>query len=218
MSPDGNHRQRLTTDTQLADYYPAWSPDGKYLVYAASPDKQKGNWELKVISADGREQIPLFTHPANEKFPDWSSGYVPDEWVLQQQFVYEAEEMPRVIGAVTEDGKAVYADTSAASGFLMYGPYKWFAPAKYVASFRLKINNNDLDEMIALIEVSADQGKRSLIQTPIQARDFEQADQYQEFQLVFSLTEHTPLEFRVYFSGKTGVWVDNVTVSPVAVF
>jgi len=218
MSPDGNHRQRLTTDAQLADYYPAWSPDGKYLVYAASPDKQKGNWELQVISADGREQFPLIPHPANEKFPDWSSGSVPDEWVLQQQFVYEAEKMPRVIGEVTEDGKAVYADASASSGFLMYGPYKWFAPAKYVASFRLKTSNRDLDDMIALIEVSAEQGKRSLIQTPIQARDFEQADQYQEFQLIFSLTEHTNLEFRVHFSGKAGVWVDNVTVSPVAVF
>ena len=223
VSPDGNNRQRLTTDAQLAEYYPAWSPDGRYLVYAASPDKQKGNWELNIISADGSERMPLGNHPANEKFPDWSSGSVPEAWVLQQQFIYEAEQMPRTVGAVRDDaqaskGLAAYAEAAAPSGFLMYGPYRWFAPAKYVANFRLKAENIGLDDAVALIEVSAEQGNRSLMQTPIQARDFKQAGRYQEFQLVFSLTEQANLEFRVHFLGKTGIWVDNVTISPVTVF
>ncbi len=223
MSSDGNNRQRLTTDAQQADYYPAWSPDGKHLVYAASPDKEHGNWELNIISADGSEQMPLINHPANEKFPDWSSGSVPDQWVLQQQFVYEAERMLRTVGAEQEDaqaskGQAAYADAASPAGFLMYGPYKWFAPAKYVANFRLKTENNDLDDAVALIEVSTQQGNRSLIQTPIQARDFDHAGQYQEFQVVFSLLEDANLEFRVHFLAKAGLWVDNVTVSPVAVF
>lgn len=223
MSPDGNNRRRLTTDAQRADYYPAWSPDGKYLVYAASPDKKRGNWELNIISADGSQQMPFITHPANEKFPDWSNGRVPDEWVLQQQFVYEAEKMLQTTGNVVDDadankGQAVYADTSASSGFLMYGPYKWFAPAKYVANFRMKTADNTHDDAVATIEVSTENGNRSLIQQPIFARNFTQAGQYQEFELVFSLIEHTNLEFRVHFPGKTALWVDNVTVSPVAVF
>ena len=221
ITPDGEERRQLTYRPQNYDYYPAWSPDGDFLVYATSPDKERGNWELRVISADGQQDAPVTDHPARDKFPDWARGGVPDEWFLRQQFVFEAEEMPRTVGADVEDAqankdRAAQADASLAAGFLMYGPYRWFAPAKYVANFRLKTDDIEADGAVAEIDVASEQGNRILSRLTIQAHDFQKVGQYQEFQVVFSLSEHTQLEFRVHFKANAALWADNVTVSPVS--
>lgn len=72
MDAEGQNQRRLTMTSELSDYYPAWSPDGDWIVYAASPDGKDGNWNLYIIKADGSERTQLTFDEANSKFPDWS--------------------------------------------------------------------------------------------------------------------------------------------------
>jgi Tol biopolymer transport system component len=221
MNPDGSERWKLTNDNENYDYYPAWSPDGKYLVYAKSPDKQHGNWELYLISADGTKQIRLTNHPANDKFPDWYGGGISDDvfdkLASRQKFIYEAELSPRIIGTPTEDQdasniQAVYTDKSDNAGFLMYGPYASYPPGNYVASFRLKVDKTPKKKPIIAIDVAADGGKTILARKELQKKDFLKNKHYQEFQLLYALQGTKTLEFRVYSFGVARIWVDKVTV------
>jgi Tol biopolymer transport system component len=218
MNPDGSQKTQLTFDDANYDYYPAWSPDGKYLVYAKTSDKNTGNWELYVISSDGKEQARLTNHPARDKFPDWQNGSVPDELFVRQKFTYEAESAPRTTGESKEDSEAseaqaVYAGEDDKAGFLVYGPYKSYAPGKYVASFRLKTDRTAFQESVAVVDIATDAGKTILAQKELKGNDFLEDKLYQEFQIPFSLKESRILEFRVYFLDTGDLWVDKVTVT-----
>jgi len=72
MDAEGHNQRRLTTTSELSDYYPAYSPDGNWIVYAASPDGKEGNWDLCIISADGSKRVRLTSDESRDKFPDWS--------------------------------------------------------------------------------------------------------------------------------------------------
>jgi Tol biopolymer transport system component len=71
MKPDGSGETQLTYDEKNYDYYPAWSPDGNYIAYAKTSDKQHGNWELYIMTVDGKEHTQVTDHPAQDKYPDW---------------------------------------------------------------------------------------------------------------------------------------------------
>ena len=218
MNPDGSEQTRVTTDDQNYDYYPAWSPDGKSIAYAKTPDKNTGNWELHVISADGTTDVPLTDHPARDAFPDWANGSIPADLVRPPRFVYEAESAPRQIGRPQADpeafgGQAAYAAKAEKAGFLMYGPYKAYAPGGYVAHFRLKTDQTALTETIAAIDVAAAAGVTVVAKKELTGKDFPKNNAYQEWQLAFTLRETKTLEFRVYAFGKANLWVDHVTVT-----
>lgn len=65
---DGSERHVLDPGTDAA-LYPAWSPDGKRLAFAA---KQADNTDIYVMQADGAEVRRLTTHEANDNHPTWS--------------------------------------------------------------------------------------------------------------------------------------------------
>ena len=71
MDAGGQNQRRLTTTPELSDYYPAWSADGQWIAYAASPDGRNGNWDLYVISVDGAKRMRLTDDESRNKFPDW---------------------------------------------------------------------------------------------------------------------------------------------------
>ena len=222
MNPDGSEPHQLTFDTEHADYYPAWSPDGAHLLYAKTDDKDRGNWELYLMTADGKQQARLTYHPARDKFPDWAQGRVTEELLLHQRFNYEAESLPRTVGSPVEDAdaskrKAAYAAKSETPGFLAYGPYQIFSPGKYVASFRLKTDNTKTRKTVATLDIAADTGQDVLKKRELRGRDFEKTQSYQLFQLSFSLQEEKHLEFRVHFPAEADVWLDAITVTVQAV-
>ncbi len=72
MQPDGSGKRRLTTDSANYDYYPAWSGDGNWIVYAHTGDKKKGNWEIRVISVQTGKSTQITTHSAQDRFPNWN--------------------------------------------------------------------------------------------------------------------------------------------------
>jgi dipeptidyl aminopeptidase/acylaminoacyl peptidase len=53
----------------IDDRYPAWSPDGQWLVYHSSI---YGNWDLYIMDATGNQIRQLTNDPADEAMPVWS--------------------------------------------------------------------------------------------------------------------------------------------------
>ncbi len=61
------------TDNPADDRAPAWSPDGKYLLFHSNRD---GNYEIYATSFPyGRDLYRLTNNPADDMYPSWSPDY-----------------------------------------------------------------------------------------------------------------------------------------------
>ena len=69
MDSDGTNQTRLTTNAEIRDTDPQWSPDGTKIVFISDRD---GNNEIYVMDADGGNQTRLTTTDAGEFYPSWS--------------------------------------------------------------------------------------------------------------------------------------------------
>ncbi len=73
MSPDGSQKTRLTFRDQTYDYFPAWSPDGRYIVFNSSTQHDhEGDWQLYVYDVQEKTATLLYDSPGNDIFPDWN--------------------------------------------------------------------------------------------------------------------------------------------------
>lgn len=72
MNADGSGKRRLTERNETYDYFPSWSPDGRFLVFNSSiQHDHNGNWQLWIVEVStGQTQLLLDT-PGNDVFPDW---------------------------------------------------------------------------------------------------------------------------------------------------
>ncbi|MBD3413405.1 MAG: hypothetical protein GF421_03115 [Candidatus Aminicenantes bacterium] len=54
------------------NYFPKWSPDGKYLVFAAGPTPKRGtsDYEIYIKPLKGGKAVRLTFHPATDNWPD----------------------------------------------------------------------------------------------------------------------------------------------------
>ncbi len=73
MNPDGTGKSRLTERDETYDYFPSWSPDGKYIVFCSSLQNtpRKGPWSMFVVKVSTRSVFPLFSSSGRDLFPDW---------------------------------------------------------------------------------------------------------------------------------------------------
>ena len=69
MNPDGTDQRQLTTAPGF-NGSPAFSPDGRRIVFDSSRDG--GNFEIYVMNADGTDQVRLTNDPATDLRPNWS--------------------------------------------------------------------------------------------------------------------------------------------------
>jgi len=73
MNPDGSGKKRLTIRDETYDYFPSWSPDGKYVVFCS--DKRGrldgGRWALFLVKVETGLVFPLFDSGRRDLFPEW---------------------------------------------------------------------------------------------------------------------------------------------------
>jgi len=67
MDADGSNVQRLTKSPGM-DIRPAWSPDGKRIVFTSNRD---GNYEIYMMSADGSSVRRVTNHPEKDDYATW---------------------------------------------------------------------------------------------------------------------------------------------------
>jgi TolB protein len=72
MDPDGGNKVRVTLNSESYDYDPAWSPDGRWIVYQSTTDKKRGPWRLHAVPASGGEPVLLSPDGVDDRFPDWA--------------------------------------------------------------------------------------------------------------------------------------------------
>lgn len=72
MNPDGTGKRRLTIRDDTYDYFPSWSPDGRYIAFNSSRQhNHEGDWQLWVVEVQSGKCTLLFDSPGNDVFPDW---------------------------------------------------------------------------------------------------------------------------------------------------
>ena len=76
MNADGGKPRNLTNHPG-ADANPAWSPDGKRIVFMSDRDghvnvRNSPNYEIYVMDADGGNQLNLTNNPDDDGHPSWS--------------------------------------------------------------------------------------------------------------------------------------------------
>ena len=69
MNPDGSEQVNLSQHP-AADYDPAWSPNGKQILF--SSDRDGGVFDLYLMDADGRNVQKVFEDSAYRRNPNWS--------------------------------------------------------------------------------------------------------------------------------------------------
>jgi len=63
---------RLTVDGDRHDYYPAFSPDDRHIVYASGPQLKDGNYDLRIMEIATRRIWTVTNDPATDYKPVWS--------------------------------------------------------------------------------------------------------------------------------------------------
>ena len=63
--------QRLTLDNDHHDYYPSFSPDDRFLVYASGPQLKGGDYNLRIIEIPSGRTWTITRHPATDIKPFW---------------------------------------------------------------------------------------------------------------------------------------------------
>jgi Tol biopolymer transport system component len=73
INPDGRDKMRLTDLPDTFDYYPSWSPDGRFIVFASGTRHYpyQGQWSLAIVEVATKKSRPLFASGARDVFPDW---------------------------------------------------------------------------------------------------------------------------------------------------
>lgn len=134
---------------------------------------------------------------------------------------YEAEELLRQSGEVRGDpdasgGLAVYVPAGSADTYPAMGPYRRYPPGRYEAAFRVKLDAAvPATGEVAVLDVSADRGRRQLTARAVTPGSLSPPGRYHEIRLPFSVDRAAVLEFRVLHRGRAGLWIDRVTVRPV---
>ena len=71
MNPDGSQKNRLTKRDDTYDYFPSWSPDGKFIVFNSSL-KHDHIGKLFIVEVKTGKVFFLFDSPGNDVYPAWN--------------------------------------------------------------------------------------------------------------------------------------------------
>jgi Tol biopolymer transport system component len=66
MRADGSQQRNLTSNPLEDDSFPAWSPDGSWIIFSRYG-------QLRIVARDGAGSQPLANSPGTDGFPDWTA-------------------------------------------------------------------------------------------------------------------------------------------------
>ncbi|NOR14406.1 MAG: hypothetical protein GQ544_01745 [Candidatus Aminicenantes bacterium] len=73
MSPEGNGKTRLTLRDDTYDYFPSWSPEGRFILFNSSQQHDhNGDWQLYIFDLETKTAALLFDSPGSDIFADWN--------------------------------------------------------------------------------------------------------------------------------------------------
>ena len=64
MRTDGSQQRNLTSNPLEGDSFPAWSPDGSWIVFSRYG-------QLRIVARAAAGSQPLPNSPGIDNFPDW---------------------------------------------------------------------------------------------------------------------------------------------------
>jgi uncharacterized membrane protein len=137
----------------------------------------------------------------------------PLQYYVPQKDTLDYSELIPKLGKVTRDytsvsGKVITSRPESSIGFIWYGPYKYFVPGNYSATFRVKTANETCG---LLLDVAYQEGV-ILVRKDL-GNQLSFTDGWKDFTLDFRLPELGRLEFRgICVSNNTQVAVDTVKV------
>jgi len=137
----------------------------------------------------------------------------------QKDVFYYDKLIPGLYGKIRWDytstsGRIISSDPGNSVGMIWFGPYKYFAPGNYSATFRIRTANETCQ---LLLQIETDQGKLPIAEKNVNGTAFNQLNAWQEFSLHFELSSPTQLEFRgLCSSNNTQVAIDFVKVEQLA--
>ena len=137
----------------------------------------------------------------------------PIQYYVSQKDTLDYGELIPKLGTVTRDytsvsGKVITSRPESSIGFIWYGPYKYFVPGNYSATFRVKTENQTCG---LLLDVAYKEGV-ILLREDV-SNQLSVTDGWKNFTLDFRLPELGRLEFRgICVSNNTQVSVDYVKV------
>jgi len=71
-APDGSGKTRLTARDETYDYFPSWSPDGRFVVFNSSREHgHDDDWRLMIVEVATGSVRLLFDSPGSDVFPSW---------------------------------------------------------------------------------------------------------------------------------------------------
>jgi uncharacterized membrane protein len=140
----------------------------------------------------------------------------PLQYYVPQEDTLDYGDLIPKLGTIVRDyssvsGKVITSRPESSIGFIWYGPYKYFVPGNYTATFRVKTENQTCG---LLLDVAYKEG------VILNRKDFSNqlsvTDGWKDFTLTFRLTELGRLEFRgICLSNNTEVAIDYVKVRQV---
>ncbi|MEM1589240.1 MAG: DUF2079 domain-containing protein [Candidatus Bathyarchaeia archaeon] len=183
------------------------SPCLKLKIYGPSPDKVLlwllANNEYGIVaSLDG---VLLLQRGYNG----------PVKYYEPQKDIFNYKQLIPSNGKIIRDptstfGKVISSNIEDSVGITWYGPYKYFSPGDYEATFRLKTANATCK---LIIEVVTELGTEVIALRTIYGNDFNQIDTWQNFSLRYRINEPAELEFRGWtLSNNTQIAIDYVSV------
>ena len=132
-----------------------------------------------------------------------------------QKGVFNYNQLKPSMGKISWDytsssEKVISSEPGNSVGVIWFGPYTYFAPGCYMATFRIKTAN---EKCRLLFDIVSNQGSNEIALRNIYGDDFKQINSWQDFSLYFEIDKLAELEFRgMCFSKNTKVFVDDVRV------
>jgi uncharacterized membrane protein len=150
----------------------------------------------------------------------YKRGYEePPKFFVPQMAVFNYDQLIVSTGEVVRDdtstfGKVIVSNSTRSVGTVWFGPYKRFAPGRYVATFRLKTENETCQLQLNIV---SDSGTSLIDSRTINGSDFGQEGSWQDFLMYFEIDNVRELEFRgSCLTSNTQVALDFVRVEQVA--